>query len=100
VSSTDTRARSGAAKREILPRVAHRQPHRLNKRAETSHQPTRHREGTVRQFQSAGHARRFLSAFGPLREAIRADRGGEAIDLDTLLDALHDERDHELFGMR
>ena len=35
-----------------------------------------------------------------LRENIIADRGGALIDLDSLLDQLHDERDYELFGMR
>ena len=32
-----------------------------------------------------------------LRDQITADRGGELIDLDSLFDELHDERDHELF---
>jgi putative transposase len=34
----------GAAKREILPGVEHRQHRYLNNRAENSHQPTRQRE--------------------------------------------------------
>ena len=34
----------GAAKKELLPRVEHRQHKRLNNRAENSHQPTRLRE--------------------------------------------------------
>ncbi len=65
---TDKLASYGAAKREILPSVEHRQHQRLNNRAENSHQPTRQRERTMRQFKSAGHAQRFLSAFGPIRE--------------------------------
>jgi putative transposase len=52
----------GAAKREILPGVEHRQHPRLNNRAENSHQPTRWREKKLRRFKSAGHAHRFLSA--------------------------------------
>ena len=35
-----------------------------------------------------------------LRENIKADRGGEVIDLDALFEELHDERDSEIFCMR
>jgi putative transposase len=38
---TDKLKTYGAAKRDILPRVEHRQPRSLNNRAENSHQPTR-----------------------------------------------------------
>ncbi|MBA3947260.1 MAG: IS6 family transposase, partial [Herpetosiphonaceae bacterium] len=65
---TDKLASYGAAKREILPGVEHRQHKRLNNRAENSHQPTRQRERTMRRFKSLGHAQRFLSAFGPIRD--------------------------------
>ncbi len=65
---TDKLASYGAAKREILPGVEHRQHKRLNNRAENSHQPTRQRERTMRRFKSAGHAQRFLSAHGPIRD--------------------------------
>jgi putative transposase len=41
---TDTLASYGAAKREVLPGVEHRQHRYLNNRAENSHQPTRQRE--------------------------------------------------------
>ena len=50
----------GAAKRDILPGVEHRQS--LNNRAEASHQPTRRRERQMQRFKSARHAQRFLSA--------------------------------------
>ena len=63
---TDILASYGAAKREILASVEHRQHKRLNNRAENSHQPTRLREKKMRKFKSAGHAQRFLSAFGPI----------------------------------
>ncbi len=53
----------GAARKECLPSVEHRQHRRLNNRAENSHQPTRQRERTMRRFKSPGHAQRFLSAF-------------------------------------
>ena len=65
---TDKLASYGAAKKEVLPSVEHRQHKRLNNRAENSHQPTRQRERTMRRFKSAGHAQRFLAAHGPIRE--------------------------------
>lgn len=58
---TDKLRSYGAAKREVLPRVEHRQSRYLNNRAEVSHQPTRRRERQVRRFKSARHAQRFLS---------------------------------------
>ncbi len=63
---TDKLKSYGAAKREILPGVEHRQHKRLNNCAENSHQPTRLREKKMRKFKSAKHAQRFLSAFGPI----------------------------------
>ncbi len=65
---TDKLGSYGAAKREVLPSVEHRQSRYLNNRAENSHQPTRKRERVMQRFKSAGHAQRFLSAFGPIRE--------------------------------
>ena len=47
---TDKLKRYGAAKREILPGVEHRQHKRLNNRAENSHQPTRLREKKMRRL--------------------------------------------------
>ena len=63
---TDKLKSYGAAKREIMPGVEHRQHKGLNNRAENSHQPTRLREKKMRRFKSAKHAQRFLSAFGPI----------------------------------
>jgi putative transposase len=65
---TDKLGSYEAAKREVMPSVEHRRHKRLNNRAENSHQPTRQRERTMRRFKAAGHAQRFLSAFGPIRE--------------------------------
>ena len=65
---TDKLASYGAAKREVLPSAEHRQSRYLNNRAENSHQPTRKRERVIQRFKSAGHAQRFLSAFGPIRD--------------------------------
>src|SRR5687767_15415796 len=52
----------GAAKKEIMPGVEHRQHKGLNNRAENSHQPTRRRERQMKRFKSTRHAQRFLSA--------------------------------------
>jgi hypothetical protein len=52
----------GAAKREIMPGVEHRQHKGLNNRAENAHQPTRRRERQMKRFKSPGQAQRFLSA--------------------------------------
>jgi putative transposase len=71
---TDKLKSYGAAKREILPGVEHRQHRYLNNRAENSHQPTRQRERTMRRFKSAGHAQRFLSAHGPILSHFRPRR--------------------------
>ncbi len=65
---TDKLASYGAAKREVLPSVEHRQSRYLNNRAENSHQSMRKRERVMQRFKSAGHAQRFLSAFGPIRD--------------------------------
>ncbi len=73
---TDKLASYGAAKKEILPGVEHRQHKGLNNRAENSHQPTRLRERVMRRFKSAGHAQRFLAAFGPIYEHSRPKRQG------------------------
>jgi putative transposase len=64
----------GAAKREILPGVEHRQHRYLNNRAENSHQPTRQRERRMQGFKSPGHAQRFLAAYGPSAQHFRPRR--------------------------
>ena len=62
VMVTDKLASYGAAEREVMSSVEHRQHKGLNNRAENSHQPTRRRERQVKRVRSAGQARRFLSA--------------------------------------
>src|SRR5258706_7755159 len=64
----------GAAKREILPGVEHRQSRYLNNRCENSHRPTRQREYRLQRFKSAGHAQRFLAAYGPMAQHFRPRR--------------------------
>ena len=71
---TDKLKSYGAAKREILPGVEHRQHRYLNNRAENSHQPTRQRERRMQGFKSPGHAQRFLAAYGPIAEHFRPRR--------------------------
>lgn len=71
---TDTLASYGAAKREVLPSVEHRQHRRLNNRAEHAHQPTRERERRMRRFKRPGHAQRFLAAYGPIATHCRPHR--------------------------
>jgi putative transposase len=68
---TDKLKSYGAAKREILPGVEHRQHRYLNNRAENSHQPTRQRERCLQGFKSPGHAQRFLAAYGPIAQHVR-----------------------------
>ncbi|MBV8887880.1 MAG: IS6 family transposase [Chroococcidiopsidaceae cyanobacterium CP_BM_RX_35] len=65
---TDKLKSYGAAKREILPGVEHRQHKGLNNRAANSHQPTRLREKRMRKFKSPGQAQRFLSSFEFIRQ--------------------------------
>lgn len=60
---TDKLRSYGAAHREVMSSVEHRQSKYLNNRAENSHQPTRQRERPMKGFRSIGAAQRFLSAF-------------------------------------
>src|SRR6187401_2718093 len=62
VMITDKLGSYGAAKKEIMPGVEHRQHKGLNNRAENSHQPPRRREHQNKRFKSAGQAQRFLAA--------------------------------------
>ena len=71
---TDKLKSYGAAKRESLPGVAHRQSRYLNNRCENLHRPTRQREYRTQGFKSPGHAQRFLSAYGPIAQHFRPRR--------------------------
>jgi putative transposase len=71
VMITDQLKSYGAAKRELLPGVEHRQHRYLNNRAENSHQPTRQRERRMQGFKSPGQAQRFLAAYGPITQNFR-----------------------------
>ncbi len=63
---TDKLRSYGAAKRQVLPSVEHRQSRYLNTRAENSHQRTRLRERAMRRFASPGQAGRFCHAHDPI----------------------------------
>ena len=63
VMITDKLASYGAAKREIMPGVEHRQHKGLNNRAENSHQPTRRRERIMKRFKSAKSSTRSRTSF-------------------------------------
>ena len=71
---TDKLKSYSAARAEVMPGVEHCQQKYQNNRAENSHQPTRLRERVMRRFKSAGHAQRFLSAFGIITSRFRVGR--------------------------
>jgi putative transposase len=80
VMITDKLASYGAAKREIMPGVEHRQHRGLNNRAENSHQPTRRRERIMKRFKSAGQVQRFLSVHDQVANLFRRPANTKAID--------------------
>jgi putative transposase len=80
VMITDKLASYGAAKREIMPGVEHRQHRGLNNRAENSHQPARRRERIMKCFKSAGQAQRFLSVHDQVANLFRRPANTKAID--------------------
>jgi len=71
---TDKLRSYGAAKRIVLPGVAHRQTSVLNNRAENSHQPTRERERRMHRFKSARHAQRFVEVHNIIASHFRPRR--------------------------
>jgi putative transposase len=77
---TDKLRSYGAAKRQVLPDVEHRQSRYLNNRAENSHRPTRRRERQMQRFKSPEQAQDFLSThsfiyghFQPRRHRLAAN---------------------------
>jgi putative transposase len=71
---TDKLCSYGAAHRDVVPSIEHRQSKYLNNRAENSHQPTRQRERAMKGFHSVGGAQRFLSAFSGISPHFRPRR--------------------------
>jgi putative transposase len=67
--------RSCAAEhRTAMPSVVHSTLQYENTRAEVPHQPTRQRARQMRRFESAAHARRFLSVHGVVQNLFRVGR--------------------------
>jgi putative transposase len=71
VMITDKLASYGAAKREVMPGVEHRQHRGLKNRAENNHQPSQRRERIMKRFKSAGQAQRFLSVHDQVANLFR-----------------------------
>jgi putative transposase len=71
---TDKLKSYSAARTEVMRSVKHVQQKYQNNRVENSHQPTRLREKVMRGFKSAGHAQRFLAAFGIITSHFRVGR--------------------------
>jgi putative transposase len=63
-----------AAKRDVMPSVAHCHDQYANNRAEVPHEPTREQERQIRGFRSDGHAQRFFSAHGQINNLFRLGR--------------------------
>jgi putative transposase len=80
VMITDKLASYGAARREIMPGVEHRQHKGLNNRAENSQQPTRRRGRIMKRFKSAGQAQRFLSVHDQVGNLFRRPANTNASD--------------------
>jgi putative transposase len=71
---TDKLKSYGAAKRDLMPGIEHRQHKGLNNRAENSHLPTRKRERIMQRFKSPGHAQQFLSVHEPIANLFHLQR--------------------------
>jgi putative transposase len=61
VIATDKLRSYGVARRQLLPKVEHRQSRYLNNRTENLHRPTRRRERQMQRFKSPLQGQRFLS---------------------------------------
>ena len=64
---TDKLGSYGAARRQIMPKVEHRQHKGLNNRAENSHVPIRKRERAMQGFRSWSGLQRFVETFSAVR---------------------------------
>ena len=71
---TDKLKSYGAAKRELMPGVEHRQHKGLNNRAENSHLPTRKRERIMQRFKSPRQVQQFLSVHEPVANLFHLQR--------------------------
>ena len=64
---TDKFGSYAAARRQIMPAIAHRSHKGLNNRAENSHLPLRRRERAMQGFRSPGGLQRFIAVFSAVR---------------------------------
>ncbi len=71
---TDKLRSYAAARRTIMPSVAHDTNQYANNRAEVSHEPTRQRERGMRRFKAIAQAQRFLSVHGITQNLFRVGR--------------------------
>jgi putative transposase len=71
---TDKLPSYGAARKDVMPNIAHHRGWRMNNRAENSHQPTRERERGMRCFKSMRHAQRLLSVHAQVSNHFRPGR--------------------------
>ena len=71
---TDKLGSYGAAKREILPSVEHRQSQYQKFRREVSHQFTRRRERQMRRIKSVRYAQQFLATHTPIHNHFQLRR--------------------------
>jgi putative transposase len=71
---TDKLGSYAAARRQIMPAVAHRSHRGLNNRAENSHLPLRRRERAMQGFRPPGGLQRFTSVFSAVRNLFAPPR--------------------------
>ena len=72
--TTDKLPSYGAAKKELMPSVAHNKDKYANNRCEVSHEHTREQERRMRGFKSERHAQRFLAVHGQVHNLFRVGR--------------------------
>jgi putative transposase len=89
---TDKLGSYAAARRQIMPTLAHRSHRGLNNRAENSHLPLRRRERAMQGFRSPGGLQRFVSVFSAVRNLFvppRSSRSALATHLHRLSAMAH-----------
>ena len=74
VMITDKLRSYGAAAKDVMPDVDHRQHKSLNNRAGASHKATRRRERVMQRFKSPHHAQRFCASHDQINTLFRPHR--------------------------
>jgi putative transposase len=75
---TDMLRSYGAARRQVMPTIAHRSHKGLNNRAENSHLPLRKRERLMQGFRSPGALQRFVFIFSAVRNLFVSPRSKQS----------------------